>query len=126
MLSSTLADTKEEMNALLNKNGKYADLPNKIYYQTVTEDSPQKGGTVWDTVKNGETVEIYGVELGQTDEEGAALNYTSNKEWAGSTKWLDKIEGLYLNNPDDYQFWPIWQIFIDNSNGMLVNSNNYK
>ncbi len=126
MLSSTLADAKEEMKALLNRTGKYAELPDNIYYQTVTEEEPYKGGTVWDVVKNGETVEIYGVEIGQTDEEGVTLNYTSNTEWAGSTKWLDKIEGLYLNNPDDYQFWPIWQIFIDSSNGMLVNSNNYK
>ena len=36
------------------------------------------------------------------------------------------IEGLYVNNPDQYQFWPIWQTFIDNSNGMLVNSSNYQ
>ncbi len=127
ILSSTLADAKEEMNALLNRTGNYAGLPDKIYYHTVTEDSPLKGsGTVWDTVKNGETVEIYGVEIGQTDEEGTALNYDQNKEWAGSTKWQDKIEGLYLNNPDDYQFWPIWQVFIDSSNGMLENSSNYK
>ena len=31
------------------------------------------------------------------------------------------IESLYVNNPDENQYWPIWQIFIDNSNGMLTN-----
>ena len=62
----------------------------------------------------------------QTDEEGAALGYAENTSWAGKNDWAGKIEGLYVNNPDQYQFWPIWQTFIDNSNGMLVNSSNYQ
>ena len=69
---------------------------------------------------------IADVELGQTDEEGAALGYAENTSWAGKNEWAGKIEGLYVNNPDQYQFWPIWQTFIDNSNGMLVNSSNYQ
>lgn len=110
MLSEKLAEAKADLTNLCNKTGKYADLPNKIYYQTDTD---------------GETVVIYGLELGDTDTEGAALKYESNKTWAGSSSWSDKIDGLYVNNPDDYQFWPIWQKFIDASNGMLVNDYNY-
>lgn len=124
-LGSTLEAAKAEMTQLLNKEGKYAALPDKIYYQTVTG-TPKAQSTVWDVVKAGETVEIYGVELGQTDEEGAALGYAENTSWAGKNDWAGKIEGLYVNNPDQYQFWPIWQTFIDNSNGMLVNSSNYQ
>lgn len=124
-LGSTLEAAKTEMTQLLNKEGKYAALPDKIYYQTVTG-TPKAQSTVWDAVKAGETVEIYGVELGQTDEEGAALGYAENTSWAGKNEWAGKIEGLYVNNPDQYQFWPIWQTFIDNSNGMLVNSSNYQ
>lgn len=124
-LGSTLEAAKAEMTQLLNKEGKYAALPDKIYFQTVTG-SPKAQSTVWDAVKAGETVEIYGVELGQTDEEGAALGYAENTSWAGKNDWAGKIEGLYVNNPDQYQFWPIWQTFIDNSNGMLVNSSNYQ
>lgn len=124
-LGSTLEAAKAEMTQLLNKEGKYAALPDKIYYQTVTG-TPKAQSTVWDVVKAGETVEIYGVELGQTDEEGAALGYAENTSWAGKNEWAGKIEGLYVNNPDQYQFWPIWQTFIDNSNGMLVNSSNYQ
>ena len=56
----------------------------------------------------------------------AALGYAENTSWAGKNDWAGKIEGLYVNNPDQYQFWPIWQTFIDNSNGMLVNSSNYQ
>lgn len=124
-LGSTLEAAKAEMTQLLNKEGKYAALPDKIYFQTVTG-APKAQSTVWDAVKAGETVEIYGVELGQTDEEGAALGYAENTSWAGKNDWAGKIEGLYVNNPDQYQFWPIWQTFIDNSNGMLVNSSNYQ
>lgn len=124
-LGSTLEAAKAEMTQLLNKEGKYAALPDKIYYQTVTG-TPKAQSTVWDVVKAGETVEIYGVELGQTDEEGAALGYAENTSWAGKNEWAGKIEGLYVNDPDQYQFWPIWQTFIDNSNGMLVNSSNYQ
>lgn len=124
-LGSTLEAAKAEMTQLLNKEGKYAALPDKIYYQTVTG-TPKAQSTVWDAVKAGETVEIYGVELGQTDEEGAALGYAENTSWAGKNDWAGKIEGLYVNNPDQYQFWPIWQTFIDNSNGLLVNSSNYQ
>lgn len=124
-LGSTLEAARAEMTQLLNKEGKYAALPDKIYFQTVTG-SPKAQSTVWDVVKAGETVEIYGVELGQTDEEGAALGYAENTSWAGKNDWAGKIEGLYVNDPDQYQFWPIWQTFIDNSNGMLVNSSNYQ
>lgn len=124
-LGSTLEAAKAEMTQLLNKEGKYAALSDKIYFQTVTG-SPKAQSTVWDAVKAGETVEIYGVELGQTDEEGAALGYAENTSWAGKNDWAGKIEGLYVNNPDQYQFWPIWQTFIDNSNGLLVNSSNYQ
>uniref|UniRef100_UPI003FEF5161 RagB/SusD family nutrient uptake outer membrane protein n=1 Tax=Phocaeicola sp. TaxID=2773926 RepID=UPI003FEF5161 len=124
-LGSTLEAAKAEMTQLLNKEGKYAALPDKIYFQTVTG-APKAQSTVWDAVKAGETVEIYGVELGQTDEEGAALGYAENTSWAGKNDWAGKIEGLYVNDPDQYQFWPIWQTFIDNSNGLLVNSSNYQ
>lgn len=125
-LSSTLEDTKAEMMQLLNREGKYADLPDEIYYQTVT-DTPKPESTVWDSeIFPNETVEIYGLELGQTDAEGASLGYVSHDKWAAKDDWEDKIIGLYVNNPDDYQYWPIWQVFIDNSNGVLVNYANYQ
>ena len=36
-----------------------------------------------------------------------------------------KINSLYTNDPDQNQFWPIWQVFIDASNGMLKNDYGY-
>lgn len=126
ILGKTLEQAKKDLNDLAAHTGAYADLPLKIYYKTVTADSPKGNGIVWDNVKEGETVEIYGLEHGQTDDEGVALKYESNKEWAGKSNWTDKVEGLYIQNPDNYQFWPIWEVFINNSNGMLKNSANYQ
>lgn len=108
MLGSTLAAEKQNMTDLMNREGKYADLPENIY---------------WKTGEDGETAEIYGLELGQTDAEGAAIAGTTKKSWNGD--WSDKIAGLYVNNPDDYQFWPIWQTFINASNGLITNDYNY-
>lgn len=129
-LTSTLVEARSEMYELFNKTGKYANLPDRIYYQTISAETPYQGvGNVFDDIKTGETVEIYGLELGQTDDEGAALNFESNKGWTSSSSWEDKILGLYRctdGDPDQHQFWPIFQIFIDNSNGMLVNYENYQ
>jgi len=72
---------------------------------------------------------IYGLEKGQTDTEGAALGYTSNKGWFVSNAinniTPEKINSLFLRNPDERQFWPIWQVFIESSNGQLVNDYGY-
>jgi len=108
ILGSTLAAEKQNMTDLMNREGKYVELPENIY---------------WKTGADGETAEIYGLELGQTDEEGAAISGTTKKSW--KTDWSDKIAGLYVNNPDDYQFWPIWQTFINASNGLITNDYNY-
>ncbi|MGN1375431.1 MAG: RagB/SusD family nutrient uptake outer membrane protein, partial [Prevotella sp.] len=107
-LGSTLAAEKQNMTELMNRTGIYATLPNNIY---------------WKTGADGETAEIYGLELNQTDEEGATIANATKKSWNGD--WSDKINGLYVNNPDDYQFWPIWQTFINASNGLISNDYNY-
>ena len=125
-LGSALRATKEELELLRTHSGKYAALPEKIYYQTV-ETEPKPESLVFDEVIPGETVEIYGLELGQTDEIGASLGYVEEPmTWAGKDNWADKVNGLFVNDPDTRPYWPIWQVFIDNSNGMLVNYPNYQ
>lgn len=107
MLSSKLAEAKEKMKALRTRTGAYADLPKKIYY-TYAED--------------GETLMFYGLNHGDTDEEGAKLTGWDSTDWITESKLEDKnLEALYTQNPDENQFWPIWQTFIDSSNGMLSN-----
>lgn len=107
MLSSKLAEAKQKMIDLRTRTGAYADLPKKIYY-TYAED--------------GETLMFYGLNHGDTDEEGALLAGWDSTDWITETKLEDKtVNALYTQDPDQNQFWPIWQTFIDSSNGMLSN-----
>ena len=64
-----------------------------------------------------ETLKIYGLNHGDTDEIGESLNYESSTVWFNPDRLSqDLINSLYQNNPDENQFWPIWQTFIDSSN----------
>lgn len=108
LLSTKMAEAKTKMQQLRSHEGAYADLPEKLYYKTDTD---------------GETLVIYGLNHGDTDAEGAALGYEENTTWISETKLEDKtIDALYTQNPDENQYWPIWQTFIDSSNGMLDNN----
>jgi hypothetical protein len=108
LLSSKLASAKTKLEQLETRQGKYAALPLRIYY-TIGAD--------------GEKVSIYGLNFGDTDVAGAALGYEYSKTWtmvaaSDATKYWD---ALYLRNPDLQQYWPIWQVFLDASNGKLTN-----
>jgi len=110
LLNTKISDAKTKLQQLENRQGKYAALPLKIYYKTAA---------------NGETVEIYGLNYGDTDAQGASLGYTSNKTWSlaasgdASTYW----DALAVKDPNAQQVWPIWQVFLDSSNGLLNNKN---
>jgi len=114
LLSVKLNQSKAKMTAFANRTGVFSDLPDKIYYKTAAD---------------GESVVIYGLEHGDTDVAGVALNYTSNKAWfisSGVNALTDiKIGSLFQKDPDTHQFWPIWQTFIDSSNGKLTNDYGY-
>lgn len=110
LLNTKIAEAKTKLQQLENRQGKYAALPLKIYYKTAA---------------NGETVEIYGLNFGDTDAQGVALGYTANKAWTmvatgdASTYW----DALAVKDPNAQQVWPIWQVFLDSSNGLLNNKN---
>jgi SusD family. len=107
-LGSKLAEAKTKLEQLEKREGKYASIPKSIYYQTASD---------------GETVIIYGLEYGHTDEIGASLNYESSKtlRLVGSGDNINYWDALYVRNPDSQQYWPIWEYFINNSNGVLNN-----
>lgn len=110
LLGTKLAEAKTKLQQLETRQGKYANLPAKIYYKTLA---------------NGETVEIYGLKFGDTDAQGAALGYTSNKTWtmSASNDATSYWNALFVKDPNKQQYWPIWQFFLDSSNGMLNNKN---
>lgn len=111
-LSEKLDDARQKLIDLEGTAGKmrqgiYASLPEKVYYKTLID---------------GETIEIYGLNFGDTDANGAA-NYTTSTTWKllSDSDAKPYYDALYLRNPDLQQYWPIWQTFIDNSNGILNN-----
>ncbi|HUN02636.1 MAG TPA: hypothetical protein PLS00_07255, partial [Niabella sp.] len=66
---------------------------------------------------------IYGLNFGDTDLGGAALGYPNSKSWTmvSSGDNVTYWDALYVKEPNKQQFWPIWQVFLDASNGKLNN-----
>jgi len=109
LLGSKMAAAKIKMTNLSNRTGEYSDVPSTVYYKYAPD---------------GVSLIIYGLNRGETAD--LSGSYTYNALFVGPTK-LDatKIGTLYTNNPDANQFWPIWQVFLDASNGMLSNDYGY-
>lgn len=108
LLGTKIKESQAKLKQLGERTGIYANLPQKIYYKTAD---------------NGESIVIYGLEFGHTDAEGANLGYPYSKSWTllNASDAVPYYDALALRDPDLQQYWPIWQYFIDNSNGMLNN-----
>lgn len=106
-LGANLAEAKAKMFRLQQRTGEYADVATTVYYKFAADN---------------ETLIIYGLNHGETGDPGAG--YTS-LAWNNLTD--AKINGIVRPgvNPDQRQFWPIWQVFLESSNGLLVNDYNY-
>ena len=114
IIDDKMAEAKQKLTDLSNRAGSYADLPLKLYYKN-----------------EGENIVVYGLNHGDTDAEGAALDGYSSKQWFVDSKTNanliteDYINGLYVGKPSLNCLWPIWQTFIEKSNGLLNNDGNY-
>ncbi|MBQ8712566.1 MAG: RagB/SusD family nutrient uptake outer membrane protein [Prevotella sp.] len=108
IIDSKLAETQQKMRELRSLSGAYADLPSKLYTKYADD---------------GETLIIYGLNHGDTDAIGATLQGYDATTWISETKITDaNINGLYINQPSTHAIWPIWQTFINSSNGYLNNA----
>ncbi|RED46772.1 putative outer membrane starch-binding protein [Winogradskyella eximia] len=107
LLGANLEEAKVKMFNLKNRTGEYANVPSTLYYKY--ED-------------DGETLEVYGLNRNEDVDQGAEYSAFG---WDNLED--DIINSLYKQgvNPDNRQFWPIWQVFIDGSNGLLVNDYGY-
>ncbi len=114
-LTTNLQEALTRMNALYNgeagtsANGAYdySDLPKKLYFTTAAD---------------GESIIIYGLNHGDTDEAGAALGY-DEKTWRTSSTL--QTNAAYLFNPEvspleSKSVWPIWDNFVSSSNNTLT------
>jgi|SRR6218665_445968 len=107
LLGSKLSDAKARMFNLQQRTGSYADVPSTLYFKYNTDNV---------------SLIVYGLNRNETTDPGAGYTPVA---WSSLTDV--KINGLYRAgvNPDSKQFWPIWQIFLDGSNGLLKNDYNY-
>ena len=102
IIDEKMAEAKQKLTDLSNRAGSYADLPLKLYFKN-----------------EGENIVIYGLNHGDTDAEGAALEGYSSKQWFVDSKTNtnllteDYINGLYVGKPSLNCLWPIWQTFIE-------------
>lgn len=107
LLGTKLIEAKDKMFRLQQRTGEYADVPSTLYYKYNTDNV---------------SLIIKGLNRGEFADPGAG--YTS-VTW---TNLVDtKINSLYKSgiDPNNRQFWPIWQVFLDASNGLLKNDYGY-
>lgn len=103
LLKTKLDEAKAKMTDLKARTGNYSDVPKTLYYKYKSDNI---------------SLDIYGLNRGENTNPGADY---SSKAWE---KLEDiKITSLYKegNNPDKRQYWPIWEVFIEGSNGLLKN-----
>ena len=113
ILDQTLAETKVKLQQLAKREGAYADLPDKLYYTYIDK----------------QTLKIYGLNHGETDDQGDVLRKEEGWESKG---WItsndepnlteDIINGYYVvDKPSQHCVWPLPQLVINNSSGTLNN-----
>lgn len=117
IIDNKMAEAKQKLTDLANRQGAYEGLPDKIYYTLDTD---------------GETLKLYGLNKGEDNadkiKELEAAGW-ENKSWFVSNGaniiTEDYINGLYVEQPSTHCLWPIWKTFIDKSNGYLNNDGIY-
>lgn len=132
-IDAKMAEAKQKLQDLANLSGEYADLPEKVYVKLYENGMEiPANANVFDAPKAGETLVIYGMNHGDTDDEGSAMKSDGfeSKGWFlsnGTSRITDDIiNGLYtVDKPSMHCVWPIWSYFIGNSNNMLNNDGNY-
>jgi hypothetical protein len=108
MLGTKMDEAKTKMTDLANLRGKYADLQPTAYYK-LNDD--------------GESLSFYGLNHGELNDPGDG--WTGTTFISSETLPPERINGLYWQYPDEQQFWPIFQVYIDASAGKLVNDYKY-
>jgi hypothetical protein len=113
MLKDRIDEAKEKLEAWQNRYDytsafdgtvyTYSQLPAHIYYKTAADR---------------ETVVISGLEYGTPDAAPDA-SFTKSKSWSYNDNAL--WEWIALRNPNLQPYWPVWQNFINKSEGSLNN-----
>lgn len=108
LLGENVKMTKGKMDDLRKYRNEYAKLPHTVYYRQASD---------------GESLEVYGLNIGED-------NAPQGEKWL-SVDWQNaaitdaRVERFYVNDPDKYQFWPIFQSDLDTQMGSLINDYSY-
>jgi hypothetical protein len=131
-IDEKMAEAKNKLTKLATRQEEYSDLPEKVYVKTYENNMEIPAeALVFDTPKDGETLVIYGLNHGDTDDAGKNLKDAGfeSKGWFLSNNEPritdDIINGLYTVQPSTHCLWPIWTTFVENSNNMLNNDGTY-
>jgi hypothetical protein len=108
LLGDKLDEVRNDLDNLSARTGDYSNVPTTLYWKIDEEDN--------------ESLIVYGL---NRNEEGSPGPDYSLKEWEVINP--EKTNSIYKPgvDPDARQFWPIWQVFLDGSNGQLVNDYGY-
>lgn len=107
LLGAKLIETKQQMIELRNRSGQFSDIPENVYYR-LKEDN--------------ESLEFYG--FNKEENTPPCIDWNVIK-WQEQVITEKRISNYFMNNPDDRQFWPIFQSDIDYQVGYLVNDYGY-
>ncbi|CAD0004977.1 RagB/SusD family nutrient uptake outer membrane protein [Flavobacterium salmonis] len=119
ILKAKLDESKTKMTNLRERANEYSDVPAVLYYKYVKDEA---NASKYGSSDNTTILSIYGLNRGESINPGA--DYTAFT-WNNLND--AKINSVYKTgaDPDNRQFWPIWQFFISNSNGKLLNDYGY-
>ena len=139
LLSNKMAEAKEKLDKLSTRSEStitdfmgsvydYSQYSSKIWYVKGMgygiEDTGENDYTIWG-LEAGETEDNLPSEIKDDDTKTSKDVFNANSSNAADAAKTKKyISSYYLNDPDTKMFWPIWQVFINSSNGML-NNNGY-
>jgi len=112
-LKSSLDAAKEEMMALRDLQGDYAGLSGDIAY-TLSED--------------GLSLDIKFLSTGEAAPAGYELSPAYVNKYDDGKKtgfYKERIDGIYVQDPDQFMFWPIFNDTMTNSQGYIKNDYGY-
>lgn len=107
LLGKNVKSTVENMTALKNRTGKYANIPHTVYTRTV----------------NGK-LEVYGLNAGETEDKTAEGWNKLGYDFITTACNDNILEHYYVNDPDTKQYWPIFSVELT-TNEMLMNNYGY-
>ena len=117
MLKSKMDETTEDMKKLRDLVAPYDFLSGDIYYQTGDDGISL---TIYG-LKNGESA----APAGEWEKEAKYITYDDSKK-PNEGLGVNRITlGMYVNNPEEYMYWPIFDCNKTDSQGTLVNDYKY-